>query len=223
GRGVRGRGGGGRPVGGPTRRRGGGRAPGGGPGPPRARPPAGLRSRSNVPAATVNGAGSLLPISMRWPSPPRNSPAPPESGRYSLTQNTSGDSFSVISTGTTPTPLGHAVVLSPSLPGRAPVPPSPTFSTLNDLPWARVPAIGSTQIDPALSAGTRPSSAWASAPNITSGSIWPITCRAVTGAGRSGATQVPSSTSTWKGSSEPAVFGIAGAMMHLRPKTEYAS
>ena len=70
-----------------------------------------------------NGMFSALPISITWPRPPRCSPAPPESWRYSFDQTTRGASVSVISTGTFFTPLGKAVALRPSEEGRAPVPP----------------------------------------------------------------------------------------------------
>ncbi|GIT54213.1 MAG: hypothetical protein Ct9H300mP16_13730 [Pseudomonadota bacterium] len=41
-----------------------------------------------------------------------------------------------------------------------------------------------------------------------SGSIWPITCRAVTGAGARGSTQEPGSALTSKQASDPALFGL---------------
>src|SRR5476649_112026 len=62
-------------------------------------------------------------MSTTWPRPPRNSPAPPESWRYSFFQNSTGAIVSVISTGTLRTPDGKAVALRPSSLGRAPVPP----------------------------------------------------------------------------------------------------
>ena len=81
----------------------------------------------------ANGAVSSVPTSMIWPSPPRNSPAPPESWRYSLRQTTIGDTASLTSIGTFLTPLGKAVADSPSLPGRAPVPPAWKLMTLNGM------------------------------------------------------------------------------------------
>ena len=77
-------------------------------------PRAGCTMRSNV-AEMIIGAGSPFAISMIWPRPPRCSPAPPESRRYSLCQNTSGESVSMISTATLRTPLGNDVTESPSL------------------------------------------------------------------------------------------------------------
>src|SRR5437773_4857780 len=66
---------------------------------------------------------SVLPTSITCPSPPRYSPAPPESVRNSFFQISTGASVSVISTATLRTPVGKAVALSPSERGRAPVPP----------------------------------------------------------------------------------------------------
>ena len=60
---------------------------------------------------------------MTWPSPPRYCPGPPESATYSFRQKINGATVSVISTGVLRTPEGNAVAESPSLPGRAPVPP----------------------------------------------------------------------------------------------------
>src|SRR6516162_10537861 len=68
---------------------------------------------------------------MTWPSPPRFVPGPPESVRYSLRRINSGDVDSVTSTGMLRTPLGNAVADSPSLPGRAPVPPEWKLLMLN--------------------------------------------------------------------------------------------
>ena len=65
----------------------------------------------------------MPPIKSSRRRPPRNSPAPPESVRYSLLQISTGAIVSVISTGTLRTPLGKAVAESPSSLGRAPVPP----------------------------------------------------------------------------------------------------
>jgi hypothetical protein len=71
----------------------------------------------------AKGAFSRLATCITCPVPPRYLPGPPESGRNSFFQNTSGAMVSVISTGTLRTPLGKAVALSPSSDGRAPVPP----------------------------------------------------------------------------------------------------
>jgi hypothetical protein len=131
---------------------------------------------------------------MRCPRPPRNRPAPPKSGtvflrpenerRLVLRDLDRNDADAARKRG------GVEAILARS---RAPVPPRPTLSTLNLVPEMPSLASGSTQIEPALSAGNAPSSARARQPNIRSGSICPITCRAVTGAGRSGCTQVCSS------------------------------
>ena len=112
-----------------------------------------------------------MSISKTCPKPPRNSPAPPESGRNSLRQNIIGESDSVTSTGIAPTPLGNAVTERPSLPGRAPTPPMATFMTLNDLFACPSSEKGRTQMLPALSAGTSPVRTWDRQPNAKSGSI----------------------------------------------------
>ena len=72
-----------------------------------------------------------MPSSITCPRPPRLIPGPPESVRYSLRQNTTGEIASVTSTGTLLTPLGNPVADSPSLPGRAPAPPEWKLSTVN--------------------------------------------------------------------------------------------
>ena len=76
---------------------------------------------------------------------------------------------------------------------------------------------------PALSAGIRPGRACARQPKATSGSIWPMTCRAVTGLGCTGCTADPGSATARNTLSEPWLFGTSGATMHLRPKQVYAS
>ena len=138
-----------------------------------------------------------------------------------MCQKITGACVSVTSTGMPPTPDGNAVVASPSLAGRAPMPPRPTLIVLKAfVPSAAAPAIASTQMLPALSPGTWPCSAASRQPNIRSGSIWPTTWRAVTGAGRSGCTMLPGSARTSKQASEPALFGTSGAIRHFRPNTE---
>src|SRR5215212_9215671 len=141
----------------------------------------------------ANGAVSRVPTSMTWPRPPRNSPAPPESWRYSFFQMTIGEIVSLTSTGTLRTPLGKAVADRPSRPGLAPVPPA--WKLMMVKTFALMVSAGSPSARPgppsadrfhkhdAPSAGTPPFSAWWRQPNITSGSIWPVTWRAATGAG----------------------------------------
>jgi hypothetical protein len=112
---------------------------------------------------------------------------PPESGRYSFAQKTSGDSFSVISTGTTPTPLGKAVVLEAILARTRAGAAEADVEHVEPRSGGRLrsPA-AAPRSSPRSRPGRGPSSACARQPNIRSGNIWPITCRAVTGAGRSG-------------------------------------
>ena len=71
---------------------------------------------------------------------------------------------------------------------------------------------------PALSAGIRPGRAFARHPKATSGSICPMTCRAVTGLGRTGWTADPGSATARNTLSEPWLLGTSGATMHFRPK-----
>ena len=75
----------------------------------------------------------------------------------------------------------------------------------------------STHMLPAPSAGTLPSSGWSKQPNTSSGSIWPMTWRAVTARGRSGWTIESSGQETVTTSSEPALFGMPGATTHFTP------
>ena len=70
---------------------------------------------------------------------------------------------------------------------------------------------------PAPSAGTLSRSGSAKQPNTSSGSIWPMRWRAVTGRGRSGLTMLSSGAETVTTSSEPALFGMPGATMHFTP------
>ena len=69
------------------------------------------------------------------------------------------------------------------------------------------------------SAGTRSGMAWRSAPNTTSGSIWPMMWREATGFGFSALTMVFSGADTVSGASEPALFGMSLPTMQARPKT----
>ena len=92
------------------------------PSPPPSRPFGALATRSKM-ALTANSASPLAPISMTWPKPPRVRPAPALSGRSSFFQKITGATFSVASTGMVRTPDGKAMPSSPSLVGRAPVPP----------------------------------------------------------------------------------------------------
>ena len=160
---------------------------------PPALPRAAYTMRSNV-AEMIIGASSPLAISMIWPRPPRCSPAPPESGRYSFFQYTTGDSVSMISTATLRIPLGNEVTDKPSLPGpRARAAGveaddveaglrlcSCSGSTpLNVWP----PASRTFHSDDVPSAGTRSGRACCRQPNTTSGSIWPMVERAATASG----------------------------------------
>src|SRR4029450_3140546 len=164
---------------------------------------------------------------MIWPSPPRNSPAPPESWRYSLRHTTIGDTASLTSIGTFLTPLGKAVAERPSAPGRAPVPPAWKLMTLNDCAWAASAGPPSVRPGPPIanrfhrhdvpSAGTPPPSAWCRQPNITSGNIWPVTWRAATGAGFCALRIESLGAVTRITDSEPSLLGTLGATMHFTP------
>jgi len=66
-------------------------------------------------------------------------PAPPESVLNDFSRTTSGDRFSMISTGVPEMPDGNAVDDSPSKPERAPVPPALKKSKLNREPSAWTP------------------------------------------------------------------------------------
>ena len=71
---------------------------------------------------------------------------------------------------------------------------------------------------PALSAGTSPERTWDRQPNAKSGSIWPITCLALTGEGGRGLTAEPGSASMLNRLREPWLLGISGARMLFSPK-----
>jgi hypothetical protein len=66
----------------------------------------------------------------------------------------------------------------------------------------------------APSARTRPGKACAKAPSTRSGTIWPITWRTDTGAGRS-AFRILTGEDTVNGSSEAQLFGMSGATTHF--------
>src|SRR5258708_23983955 len=175
-----------------------------------------------------NGIPSALPISITWPSPPRCSPAPPESVRYSLDQIRFGARVAVIAPGALRPPLGKAVALSPSASGRAPVPPEWKDMTLNGVAFASSAGSPSTRPGPPIrrrfhrhevpSAGTPPGRAWIRQPNITSGSLWPIVERAATGAGCLAFRMQPSGAVVRMVASDAALLGTLGATMHLMPK-----
>src|SRR5262249_9532103 len=122
---------------------------------------------------------------------------------------------------------GNAVADSPSLPGRAPVPPEWKLAMLKRV--APTSSAGSTSTAPGPptacrfhrhdvpSAGTPPPSAWRRQPNTTWGSIWPVTWRAATGDGGLALRIVPSGALTRITDSEPALFGTLGATMHFTP------
>src|SRR5215470_8476038 len=194
---------------------------------PPSRPRAGKWTRSKV-AEMPNGMPSVLATSITWPSPPRYSPAPPESVRYSFFQTTSGARVSVISTATLRTPDGKAVALSPSALGLAPVPPEWNEVALNGVARASTAGSPSTRPGPPItrrfhrpdvpSAGTPSGSAWIRQPNTTSGSRWPITERAATGAGCLAFSTQPSGAVVRTVASEPQLLGTLGATMHLMPK-----
>ena len=160
------------------------------------------------------------PTSIRWPSPPRRVPGPPESGRSSFLQITAGPACSVASTGMVITPEGKAVASSPSRPGRAPEPPELKSRSSARRASAGASAPGWSESwklhsAPAPSAGTRSGRSWSSAPNTTSGTMWPMTWRSATGAGGRAFTIVPSGAVTVKGASDPALLGTSGATAHL--------
>ena len=104
------------------------------------------------------------------------------------------------------------------------MPPMPIEITLKREASALAPSTcgpperPSTHMLPAPSAGTLPPSGSSKQSNTSSGSIWPITWRAVTARGRSGCTIESSGAATVTTSSEPALFGMPGATMHFTPK-----
>ena len=67
------------------------------------------------------------------------------------------------------------------------------------------------------SAGTLSGIAWCRQPNITSGSIWPVTWRAATGEGCLAFRMQPSGAVTRITDSEPSLLGTLGATMHFTP------
>ena len=174
--------------------------------------------------------GSAWRTTMVWPRPPRTVPGPPESARYSFCSNTSGLALSRISSDTLRTPLGYEVTDSPSLPGRAPVPPVEKLTALKRGPASSAccsscvaPASGSPPTrcrfhsDEAPSAGTWSGRAWRSAPNTASGSSWPMMWRAVTAAGKRAFRIEPSGAATSTSDSEPALLGTSAPIRQRMP------
>ncbi|MCY1526519.1 hypothetical protein D9M68_615470 [compost metagenome] len=120
---------------------------------------------------------------------------------------------------------------SPSLPGRAPVPPVEKLVALKRGPAssaacssAFAPASGSPPTrcrfhkDEAPSAGTWSARAWRRAPKTASGSSCPIMWRAVTAAGKRAFRIEPSGAETSISESEPALFGTSAPMRQRMPK-----
>ena len=70
----------------------------------------------------------------------------------------------------------------------------------------------------APSAGATPGSACSKQPSTTSGSIWPIACRAETGAGNSAFRMQPAGARTVTSASEPALFGTSLPTTQRTPK-----
>ena len=169
---------------------------------------------------------------MICPKPPRVRPAPAESGRSSLRQNTTGATFSVASTGMVRTPDGNAVPSSPSNVRRAPVPPELNVITSKSGSTGRLPRAWPDTADPPRnggfqrhedpSAATRSGTIWCRHPIIRSGSNCPTTCRTDTGYGRGAFRMQPSGIFIRNGSRLAQLFGISGATTTLIPKQEYA-
>ncbi len=117
------------------------------------------------------------------------------------------------------------MVDSPSLVGRAPVPPLWIGSVANTVALPLTATLAALRSETSHrhavpSAGTRPGRALCRQPNITSGSVWPIMWRIATGAGSWALTMQPAGATTRIGSSEPALFGISGPTMQRMPNTE---
>ncbi len=88
---------------------------------------------------------------------------------------------SITSTGAVAMPLGKLVAESPSLVGRAPVPPAAKSTAMNRL--RSRPRTVVIQMFPAPSARTRSEVTSARAPKTAWGRKWPTMCRAATAAG----------------------------------------
>ena len=111
---------------------------------------------------------------------------------------------------------------SPSLSGRAPVPPLEVTTIEKPylpLPPGTGPRTLRFQRQDVPSAGTRSGIAWRRHPKTTSGSICPITWRDRTGAGGCAFNMQSLGALTVRGPSEPALFGMRAATMQPRPKT----
>lgn len=125
-----------------------------------------------------------------------------------------GPACSVASIGKVITPLGKAVALSPSTPGRATDPPELSVRTSALRPAGPV---GRTDIwkvhkHPSPSAGTKPGTIWLNALTTTSGTKCPtIWCNA-TGEGWTAFTVVPSGAVTSTGARDAALLGVSGAI-----------
>src|SRR5262249_15312529 len=146
----------------------------------------------------------------------------PESVRSSLRHRTTGARLSSASTDVPRTPLGKAVTDRPSLRGRAPEPPLLNDSSekgaavrldgsVDERCASGPPRSCSDQIQNAPLAGTVSGMICARQPNTTSGSIWPITWRAATGAGHCTLTIDPTGPLVSITFSEPALLGTSGA------------
>ena len=168
-----------------------------------------MRSTS---AETVHGAPVRQRMRERCPRPPRQRPAPPESGISARSPCTSGVSDSNTSVGTHATAAGKPVALSPSLPSRAPIPPDWNSVRLKASSPSSSPRQTVIHSESELSASARSSDAWPSAPSTSPGRKCPTRWRAATGAGWVQLRIEPSGAVTRTGANEPALCGTSGAI-----------
>ncbi len=124
---------------------------------------------------------------------------------------TSGVRVSYTSAGTPATPLGKPFVCRPSFVARAPAPPDWNSVNVNRSSRpGQVPRQTVSQDDSAPPAISRPGIAFASAPKIVHGSMWPIRWRAATAAGSRQFRIEPSGAVVVTGRNAPSLCGTSG-------------
>ena len=169
----------------------------------------------------------MLPTSITCPSPPRCLPAPPESLRYSLRRNIDrGHRLGHLDRDVR-TPDGKAVTSSPSLRGRAPVPPQWKITVLNGGTSHLRRAPLDRQVGPPIDVQVpqpRGALGWHAAGHGLMQAAEHEVGQHVAdrvpggdGAGRLTFSTQPSGALAVIGASEPALFGTLGATMHLTP------
>src|SRR5918993_275530 len=190
------------------------------PSPPPAMPDAATTWRSpRCEKDRAPSRSSRISYSLSWPSPPRNSPAPPESAQSDQRLIRIGASSSIASAGRFMQFVASVSIAStPSKPRPAPLPPPRSSPVTKAAPSRRRPPKAITRSSPAEGTGTRSGSTVASAESMQPVIRLIVAERAFTGAGERGLTRLPSGKVRLIGRKQPPLFGIDGSVTALTAK-----